>query len=58
MDDAISEPRESFGIHLRRTPDHGRSTLMGLVDGVIEICDDDGQYSMYNLLHICLCSDF
>ena len=28
----------------RRTSDHGRSTL---VDGVIEICDDDGQYSMY-----------
>ena len=41
VDDAISEPR---GIHLRRTSDHGRSTL---VDGMIEICDDDGQYSMY-----------
>ena len=43
VDDAVSENKEQFNIHLRRTPDHGRSLKLdqSAVDGVIEITDND-----------------
>ena len=46
VDDTVSEEKEQFNIHLRRTPDHGRSIELdqSAVDGVVEITDNDSRY--------------
>ena len=46
VDDTVSEEKEQFTIHLRRTPDYGRSLELdqNKVDGVVEITDNDSRY--------------
>ena len=55
VDDTVSEKKEQFNIHLRRTPTHGRSLELdqNAADGVIEITDNDQVcQSLYCCIHV------